>query len=203
MTVLVLLAVREHLPPSSSLSYKTQCQEAAAPAVVEVSVVTANPLKLNPLSWDPPGEAETSSRPFQPGTAKESEKSPKGCPGRLRIRGSPRVPFKECAPESEKSQKGVRSCIFGVFSDSVVHSLGTLGFPRIRRPWDALLDSLRTLLGFQAQRAGRPLCQAGGFPTLFSDILKRYTQKSLFYCRCALGVRIDLTVSVSTRDCCT
>ena len=46
----------------------------------------------------------------------------------LETSGSPRVP-KECTPESEESPRRVQSCVFGLFSDSGVHSLWTLGAP--------------------------------------------------------------------------
>ena len=105
-------------------------------------------------------EAQRSPGPFGPGTPKESEKSPKGCPAP----GSPRVP-KECATESEKSPKGVRSCklrfwtLFGLRG-------GLFGDSGAPRGGDTLSDSFRTLLGFRARRPGRPLCLAGGFPSL-------------------------------------
>ena len=52
MTLLAALAVLESTLPSLCLSYKLQCQETTVTvltvsAVVAVSVVTANPLKLN------------------------------------------------------------------------------------------------------------------------------------------------------------
>ena len=57
MTVLAVLTVLEIVLPSFCLPYKIQCQETTATvltvlavsAVVAVSVVTATPLKLNPL----------------------------------------------------------------------------------------------------------------------------------------------------------
>ena len=63
--------------------------------------------------WNPPGLLQRARGPFGPGSPKESEKSPKGCPGASGPGpGGPGVP-KECAPESEKSPKRVRSCVFG------------------------------------------------------------------------------------------
>ena len=88
------------------------------------------------LCWERPDQAQRSPGPSGPGTPKESEKSPKGCPAP----GSPRVP-KECATESEKSPKRVRSCVFGLFSDFVVHSLGTLGLPGAGHPFGLFSDS--------------------------------------------------------------
>ena len=86
--------------------------------------------------WERPDQAQRFPGPFGPGTPKESEKSPKGCPAPE----SPRVP-KECATESEKSPKRVRSCVFGLFSDSVAHSLGTLGLPGAGHPFGLFSDS--------------------------------------------------------------
>ena len=61
MTVLAVLAVLESTLPSVCLSYKIQYNEAtvavltvlAVSAVMAVSVMTATPLKLNPLFRDP------------------------------------------------------------------------------------------------------------------------------------------------------
>ena len=66
----------------------------------------------------------------------EPQKSPKrvhkGVPGPPAPE-SPKVP-KECAPESEKNVKKVRSCVFGLFSDSGAYSLGTVGLPGPEAP---------------------------------------------------------------------
>ena len=67
---------------------------------------------------------------------KESERASRG----LRPRRGPRVP-KECAPESEKSPKTQLRTFFGLFSDSVAHSLGTLGLPRAGPPFGLFSDS--------------------------------------------------------------
>ena len=55
LAVLTVLAVLESTLPSFCLSYHIQYQETtvAVLAVVAVSVVTATPLKLNPLFRDP------------------------------------------------------------------------------------------------------------------------------------------------------
>ena len=47
--------------------------------------------------------------------------------------GSPRVP-KECAPKSEKSLKRVRTCVFGLFSDSGRTLWGLWGSPGPEAP---------------------------------------------------------------------
>ena len=99
------------------------------------------------------------SRALRARNPKESEKSLKGGPAP----GSPRVP-KECATESEKSPKRVRSCVFGLFSDSGANFLGTLGPPRGRRPRNTLSDSFRTLLGFRARKARETSVPGRGVP---------------------------------------
>ena len=94
----------------------------------------------------------------------EPQKSPKrvhkGVPGPPAPE-SPKVP-KECAPESEKSLKRVRSCVFGLFSDSGAHSLGTVGLPGASR--DTLSDSFRTFLGLRARRARENSVPGRGVP---------------------------------------
>ena len=82
MTVLAVLAVLESTLPSSCFSYKIQYQEAAVTvlavsAVVAVSVVTATPLKLNPLFRDPDDSVK------ERGTLKVQIQTPQIQPGRL------------------------------------------------------------------------------------------------------------------------
>ena len=66
----------------------------------------------------------------EPQKRKESERVSRG--------RSPRVP-KECAPESEKGPKRVRSCVFGLFSDSMGHSWGTPRPGAPGHPFDSFL----------------------------------------------------------------
>ena len=93
------------------------------------------------MVWDPhdlgtlrPGTEV--SRALRARNPKESEKSPKGCPAP----GSPRVP-KESATGSEKSPKTQLRTLLGLFSDSVVDSLGTLGLPGAGHPFGLFSDS--------------------------------------------------------------
>ena len=87
-------------------------------------------------NWELPDQAQRSPGPSGP----EPRKSPKGCPAP----GNPRVP-KESTTESEKSPKRVRSCVFGLFSDSVADSLGTLGLPGAGHPFGLFSDSFGVL----------------------------------------------------------
>ena len=60
-------------------------------------------------NWDPPGLLQRAPGPFGPGTPKESEKSPKGCPPR-RASESPK--------SAPRSPKRVQKRSFGLFLDS-------------------------------------------------------------------------------------
>ena len=102
---------------------------------------------------NPPGLAQRAPGPFGPGTPKESERVSRGL--------WPQGP-KECAPESEKSLKRVRTCVFGLFSDSGAHSLGTLGLPGASGPGTPFRTLFGLFWGSGPEGPGSPLCQAGG-----------------------------------------
>ena len=108
------------------------------------------------------GNAPARHRALPGPSGPEPQKSPKrvrkGVRKGVPPRGGPRVP-KECATESEKSPKRVRSCVFGLFSDSVAHSLGTLGLSGAGHPFGLFW-------GAGPEGPGRPLCLAGAFPSL-------------------------------------
>ena len=124
------------MPKQFSLQKAFSCNNFGRASIAPGPPIALSPPNKRPYRWEPPGRAQRSPKPFGPGTPKESEKSPKGCPAP----GSPRVP-KECATESEKSPKRVRSCVFDSFSDSVADSLGTLGRPRAGHPFGLFSDS--------------------------------------------------------------
>ena len=88
----------------------------------------------DPSYWEPPGRAQRAPRALRARNPKRVRKESVRVSRALRPQGSPRV-LKECAPESEKSRKRVRSCLFGLSSDFGAH--GPKG-------------------------PGSPLCQAGG-----------------------------------------
>ena len=73
-----------------------------------------------------PGLARRSPRRFGPGTPKNSEQSLKGCPG-VSSPGEPQSPQK-VRPGVRKESKVSPNCVFGLFSDSGAHSLGTLSY---------------------------------------------------------------------------
>ena len=108
-----------------------------------------------------------------PRTPKESETSPKGRP----IPGSSRV-SKECATESEKSPKRVRSCVFGLFSDSVAHSLGTLGLPGAGRPFGLFSDSFGVLGRLQGPG---DLCAWSGGSQMYCIAFKHQINSHLLF----------------------
>ena len=116
------------------------------------------------LSWERPGQAQRSLGPFGPGTPKESEKSPQGCPAP----GGPRVP-KECATESEKNPKTQLRTLFGLFPDSVAHSLGTLGPPGAGHPCGLFSDSFEV----PGPKGPRDLCAWPGHSQLLSFFPER------------------------------
>ena len=81
--------------------------------------------------------------------APEPRKEPKGSPWPKRVR--PRV-----RKESKKAASDSVWTLFGLFSDSKVHSYGTLGLPGPAapgHPFGLFLVSFRTLLAFRARRA--------------------------------------------------
>ena len=101
-----------------------------------------------------PGLAQRATGPFEPGTPKESKKSPKGCP-EASSPGEPQSPQRVrpgVRKESKKSLKlrfwtlfGLRGALVG---DSGARGAGGPGTP------------FRTLLGFRALRS--PLCPRSG-----------------------------------------
>ena len=89
----------------------------------------------------------------------EPQKSPKrvrkGVPGPP-ASGRPQSPQRVRPVESEKSPKRQLRTLFGLFADSVAHSLGTLGLPGAGPPFG--------LLGFRARRARETSVLGRGVP---------------------------------------
>ena len=118
------------------------------------------------LGWEPPRPGTGCSRALW---ARNRKRVRKGVP-RPPAPGSSRV-REECAPESEKSPKRVRSCVFGLFSDSGGHSSGTVGLPGAGGPGTPFRTLFGLFWGSGPEGPGSTLCQAGGFPNFGGDVL--------------------------------
>ena len=159
---------------STSRSTDTSTCAATAGDTTSGSFKLQSSLKLgvrsHHLSQHPPNPPQRLGTP-RPGTevsralrARNPKRVRKGVPA------SEPQSRKKCAPESEKSPKRVRSCVFGLSSDSVVHSWG---LPALGHPLGLFLDSF----GVPApkgpgdpcawpggsQHKGQGLCKTGGF----------------------------------------
>ena len=134
-------------------------------------VLQSHPLPISPLlqtpdrlfhlhdvlCWEPPGLAQSARGPFGPGTPKESEKSPKGCPER----GAPESP--KSAPRSPKrvQKKKPEAAFLDSFRTPGRTLWGLWGCQRPEasgHPFGLFSDS------FGVPGPGSTLCQAGGFP---------------------------------------